>query len=140
MTNQTNKDILESFLPKLAVEDVVKIIEENNICFKIVNPRKRVLGTCSRTKNIITINSNLNQYSFLLVSLHEFAHFFAIKKYGNKIMPHGKQWKQEYSNILKQFLYKKVFPKELAEVVFSQIIKPRATFPQEFSKAVDNLS
>jgi SprT protein len=112
----------------MVVEDIYKLITDNEIDFQIVKPRKRVLGTCYRNKNIITINNNLDKYSFLIVTLHEFAHFFANKNSTQKIAPHGKQWKEEYSKLLKEYLYKGVFPKQIAEQVFLLIRKPTATF------------
>jgi SprT protein len=112
----------------MVVKDIYKVIVDNNIDFKIVKPRKRILGTCYRNKNIITINNNLDEYSFLVVTLHELAHFFANKEATQKISPHGKQWQEQYIRLLKYFLYKGIFPKQIAEQVFMIIQKPKATF------------
>jgi hypothetical protein len=42
--------------------------------------------------------------------LHELGHLLAYEKYGNRILPHGEQWKNEFGKILARFVIKKIFP------------------------------
>jgi hypothetical protein len=69
-----------------------------------VKPRKTKLGDF-RAKNKhgkaqITINGDLNPYSFLVTTLHEFAHLTNYLEYGHRVAPHGKEWKLHYTRLL----------------------------------------
>ena len=41
---------------------------------------------------VISINNNLNPYSFLITLTHELAHAFVYRNYKNTRDPHGKKW------------------------------------------------
>ncbi len=125
---------MNKYFPKDCSLDIAHIILQYNIVFKVVNPRKVFLGTCYKHKNIITVNANLPPFLFLLVTLHEIGHFVSLRKYGTDIKPHGAEWKEEYTKLLKHFLYKGVFPPKLAERVMQEIIKPQATCSKELMK------
>ena len=75
----------------------------------------------------ISINGNLNKYSFLITLLHELAHLLAHEKYGNRIQAHGKQWKEEYSKILSEFIPKKIFPADIEKSLLVSLNNPAAT-------------
>ena len=131
MTEEQLTTAIQKFYPPNTAEEIAHIVFAYNIVLKVVRPRKFVLGTCYKNKNIITINGNLPPYLFLLVTLHEIAHFVSLKKNGTTIKPHGVEWKQEYIKLLKHFLYKGVFPNQLAELVMQEIIHPKATCSQD---------
>ena len=118
---------MRPFFPPDTVEEIAHIVYNYKLTLKVVSPRKCRLGTCYKNKSVITVNANLPPYMFLLVTLHEIGHFVSLQKYGLHIQPHGKEWQQEYSKLLKHFLYKGVFPSKLAELVMQEIIKPKAT-------------
>ncbi|MDO5760394.1 MAG: hypothetical protein Q4Q06_05160 [Bacteroidota bacterium] len=131
MTEEDLANAMQKYLPEGSALDIAHIVLRYNIVFKVVRPRQRYLGTCYKNKNIITVNGNLPPYLFLLVTLHELGHFISLKKYGLDIKPHGQEWKQEYTKLLKHFLYKGIFPVRLAEKVMQEIIKPQATCSKE---------
>lgn len=135
MTEEDLTIAMQEFFPKGCASEIAHIVFCYDIVFKVVRPRRRYLGTCSKYEKTITVNGNLPPYLFLLVTLHELGHFFAIKKYGTNIKPHGQEWKDEYIKLLKHFLYKGVFPVKLAEKVMQEIISPKATCSIELKKA-----
>ncbi len=47
----------------------------------------------------ITLNAGMNLYQSLIVWIHEFAHHQVWLEYGNKVPPHGKQWKAAFANL-----------------------------------------
>jgi predicted SprT family Zn-dependent metalloprotease len=59
--------------------------------------------------------------------LHEIAHLLTFEQFGNRIAPHGKEWKNEYSKILATFLLKKVFPTDIEKALMKSIHNPSAT-------------
>ena len=48
----------------------------------------------------ITVNHNLNPYSFLVTYLHEVAHLLTYQTYKNKVLPHGNEWKKAFHDVL----------------------------------------
>lgn len=96
--------ILLRYLPEPFVEMVIDLLMTYTVQFKIVKPRKTKLGDF-RAKNKhgkpqITINGDLNPYSFLVTTLHEFAHLTNYLEHGHRVAPHGKEWKLHYTRLL----------------------------------------
>ena len=96
--------ILQRYLPEPFVGMVIDLLMEYTVQFKIVKPRKTKLGDF-RAKNKhgkaqITINGDLNPYSFLVTTLHEFAHLTNYLEHGHRVAPHGKEWKLHYTRLL----------------------------------------
>jgi hypothetical protein len=96
--------ILQRYLPDPFVGMVIDLLMEYTVQFKIVKPRKTKLGDFraqnKHGKPQITINGNLNPYSFLVTTLHEFAHLTVYLEFGHRVAPHGKEWKLHYTQLL----------------------------------------
>ena len=96
----------------------------------IKRERKSRLGDFSfhPTKgNVITVNENLNQYSFLVTLTHESAHLIAFTEHGRSIQPHGKEWKTIFGGLLRQLVRLNAFPKDLSVAVLKHAVKPKAS-------------
>ena len=121
-------DILSS-IPKNSIHYVKSLIEIEGLKIKLVNKRKTKHGDFRNGKNnsIITINKTDNKYLFLLVLIHEFAHYNIFKK-RIKTAPHGPAWKNEYKRLLNPLLNSKVFPNKLLELLNIHMISPRSSF------------
>ena len=122
---------LQKFLPQGSFEDVAAYLQQYKVHLTISRERRTVLGNY-RSKvfynnHRISVNGNLNKYSFLVTLLHELAHLLANEKYGHRIQPHGKQWKEEYRQILMQFIPKKIFPAELEDLLIAGLNNPAAS-------------
>ena len=117
---------LTAYLPEDSFEHVVYYINHYKIHLTITRKRQTVLGDYRNAlhgkNHRITVNGNLNKYSFLITLLHELAHLLAFEKFGNRIQAHGKEWKIIYSGILQSFTGKKIFPDDI-EVALQQSIK-----------------
>ena len=74
----------------------------SGICFKIVKPRKTVLGMWRFRNNQheITINSNLEGIQFMLTLVHEIAHVRTWDLFKGSVNPHGQEWKDQYRNLM----------------------------------------
>ncbi|MBN2682412.1 MAG: SprT-like domain-containing protein [Bacteroidales bacterium] len=122
------KVILRRFLPENYVDTAFVLLKNDNVNLKITKTRNTKLGDYRPPFNgkghRITINGELNPFEFLITFLHEFAHLNINKSFGNKVKPHGKEWKLEFRNLLSTVLKKDIFPTEIEEkiekVVFSK--------------------
>jgi SprT protein len=120
-------DALKAFLPVASFPKIKDWINELDVQIKITPPRKTKLGDFKVVKNSlhISINNDLNPYSFLITLTHELAHAFVYKEYKNKVLPHGNQWKDTFKNMLLNFI--PLFPDDIAKVVSSHLLNPKAS-------------
>ena len=114
--NTSDKSILSRYIPAVAVDEVFELLCMYPVQLKITNPRKRVHGSYRRPRHIsdihqITVNGDLNVYTFLLTLLHEIAHMNAWIT--NQSIGHDEKWKNCFSQLIKQFLMLNVFPKDI---------------------------
>ncbi|WP_158962447.1 SprT-like domain-containing protein [Myroides fluvii] len=122
--------ILKPYLPESALEAAFELIKQYHIHLKIVNERVTRHGDYSRGldgKHLITINSNLNPYRFLMTLIHEIAHLVAFQKYGRHIKPHGVEWKQMFRLLMLPFLRPEVFPDRLLPLLANHFRNPSAS-------------
>ncbi len=75
----------------------------------------------------ISINENLNVYSFLLTLIHEISHLIVWERHKRKVKPHGTEWKSVFRNQMEIIYALKVFPPELTEVIKVNMRNPKAT-------------
>lgn len=118
-------------MPAAAVNYCFSLWKQYPFLFKIRKPRISKAGDyCyipSKKQHIITINKNLNEYSFLITYIHEVAHLVAFEEYGRKIMPHGKEWKHTFSRLMKPVLNENVFPEDILRVALKHFMNPKAS-------------
>ena len=122
---------LSFYLPGGSFEDVVLYLHEFKVHLTVTRERKSVLGdyrnSHSNKNHRISVNGNLNKYSFLITLLHELGHLLAYEKYGNRIPPHGVQWKNEFGKILARFITKKIFPHDIESELLRSLKNPAAS-------------
>jgi len=111
---------LRAQLPRAAWPVVENWLRRNPVAVRVSRPRITKLGdyrTSSRSQpHRITVNEDLNKYSFLVVLVHEFAHFTTFQKY-RRHQPHGAEWKAEYKRLMRPFLSREVFPADVLRVL-----------------------
>jgi hypothetical protein len=107
-------DYLRRFIPHEAAPRMLEYLNHYKVHLTITRERKTVLGDYRHATFLeahrISVNGTLNQYSFLITLIHELAHLVTFMQHGNKVASHGKEWKQLYAMLLKDFLDNKVFP------------------------------
>lgn len=131
ITIQATK-IPEDHLPPGAFPIVAAIFATHVINIKIVKSRTTKFADFipPLRKNIlpkITINNNLNPYSFLITLLHEFAHYLVWKEGRFYAKPHGRTWKNHFRQLMLIFIEKEIFPNDLLPQLTEHIQNPRAT-------------
>ena len=121
---------LQAYIPELATEQVLNLLKHDNLSIKIKNERKTRHGDYQKlanNKHQITINTNLNQYRFLITLIHEIAHFEAYKTYGRYIKPHGIEWKRTFQHLMLPFLNPQIFPNGLLPLLANHFKNPKAS-------------
>ncbi|HTB51727.1 MAG TPA: SprT-like domain-containing protein [Ferruginibacter sp.] len=122
---------LQSYLPAGSYEEVAHYLLHYKVQLTITRERKSILGDYRHSfadkNHRISVNGNLNTYSFLITLLHELAHLFTYERFGHRVSAHGTEWKNEYSKILSQFLVKKIFPSDIEKVLLKTLKNPAAS-------------
>lgn len=122
---------LRTFLPAASFEKVVEHLHKHRVHLTIKKERKSILGdyrnAVSGKTHRISVNGNLNKYSFLITLLHELAHLLAFEKYGNKILSHGKEWKNIYRALLADYITTKIFPDAVEIALVESLQNPAAS-------------
>lgn len=128
---QRNLNILKKYVPESAAKILSYWIIEYKVRFKITRSRLTKLG--DYTPNgpdglpSITVNHDLNPYAFLITAVHEFAHHFTFVIYGNRVEPHGPEWKKQYADALMQFMRINVFPPDVLYALSRHVKNPAAS-------------
>lgn len=134
MTSAKKNDLvqrLEPFVPDGTAEEIVSLIAQYKVRFRITKPRQSKLGDYRHPGKSgghrISVNGDLNPYSFYITTLHEFAHLIAFEQYGSRIAPHGEEWKQVFGKLLHQSLHNKVFPTNVGRELQRYLKSPSAS-------------
>lgn len=123
---------LTAFLPKGSFEKVLYYFNKYPVFLKIKRERRTLLGdyrnpTKMQPVHRISVNGNLNSYSFLITLLHEIAHMLTFINFGAKVSPHGAEWQKEYRKIIMKFLYQDIFPRRLEKVIWESLMDAKAS-------------
>lgn len=121
---------LQQYIPEQSFNQVLQLLNHDNLVVKVKSERKTRHGDYKRLsggKHQISINSNLNKYRFLITLIHEIAHFETFKKYGRKVKPHGREWKQTFQHLMLPFLNPNIFPSNLLPLLANHFKNPKAS-------------
>ncbi len=129
--NKHSFEALKAYLPEGSFDLVMPLIIHHKVHLTISRQRQTKLGDYRNAygsqNHRISVNGNLNKYSFLITLLHELAHLLAYEQFGNRIQPHGAEWKRTYGMVLKDFLGKQLFPPDIAKELQATIHNPAAS-------------
>ena len=122
---------LQDYLPENSFEEVHHYLQHYKVHLTVTRQRQSILGDYRHAHHgqahRVSVNGNLNKYSFLITLLHELAHLFTYERFGHKVQAHGKEWKNEFSRILAQFLSKKIFPGDVETALLKTLTNPAAS-------------
>ena len=120
---------LSSFLPIQANKKINKWLSSFDCKVIITIPRQTKLGDYRSPNNeknhIISINNNLNKYSFLITLTHEIAHMMIWEKYKNNVKPHGLEWKEMFKKLMINFIH--IFPTDIQQCLAIHLKNPKAS-------------
>ncbi len=107
-------------VPPAASGYCAELFHNHKFAFSLSRPRRTRLGDFTVKPGLIpkiTVNANLNPYSFLVTYLHEVAHCVVHYKYKTKfrkrVAPHGPEWKYEFGVLLQPVLTENIFPEDI---------------------------
>src|SRR6476620_1179794 len=108
---------LQDYLPPGTYDAVLGYLHHYHVHLTVARERKSILGDYRHRVNgknhRISVNGNLNKYSFLITLLHELAHLLTFEKFGNRVAAHGREWKVIFGQLLARFIEHKVFPEDI---------------------------
>ena len=122
---------LQTYLPPHTFEAVHQYLHQYQVHLTVARERKSILGdyrhrTHGKTHRI-SVNGNLNAYSFLITLLHELAHLLTFEKFGNKVQSHGKEWKVIFGQLLDRFIKQQIFPADINYALLQSLQNPAAS-------------
>src|SRR6478672_8457550 len=110
-------DHLQHFLPEGTGPAVTAFLHQYKVHLTVAKERRSILGDyrhrTHHQNHRISVNGNLNKFSFLITLLHELAHLLTYEQFGNKVQAHGREWKNVFGLLLKDFVAKKIFPSDI---------------------------
>jgi hypothetical protein len=122
---------LNDFLPEGSYPMVEPYLLHYKVHLTITRSRSTVLGDYRNAHgekaHRISVNGNLNPYAFLVTLLHELAHLITFIRYGHRVEAHGKEWKQQFSDLLKDFLGTTIFPVDVRTQLIKSLNNPAAS-------------
>ena len=128
---QKNSEILKKYLPEQSVILIAQWIVEFDFKLKIKKERSTRLGDYTSPRaganHTITINHNLNKFAFLITLVHEVAHLVTYNQHKNSVNPHGREWKQNFQQLIQPFLTTDIFPLEVFSALRKYMQNPAAS-------------
>lgn len=131
MTEEQILILLRQHLPDASVEYCFGLWRARPFNLKIAKSRQTKIGdfTCKHGAQTprITLNHDLNPYTFLITYIHEIAHLHVFLTFGHRVEPHGDQWKAAFQKLLKPLLTAEFFPEKILLPLIDHMQNPRAS-------------
>lgn len=129
-------EYLKKFIPEASAPLVLDYLHQYKVYLTITRRRKTVLGdyrhAAAGKNHRISVNGNMNRYAFLITLIHELAHLVTFMEYGNRVQPHGREWKTIYRRMLEEFIKIDIFPADILAAFKKQCIHcPRVVVPMK---------
>lgn len=125
------KNLLQDHLPAEAVSYCFELWQSHPFHFKLKKSRNSKLGDYRYNpkdkSHTITLNHDLNKYSFLVTYIHEVAHLVTYLEFGKKVSPHGKEWKSNFKRLFIPMLNNEVLPDSVLRTLASHLKNPKAS-------------
>jgi hypothetical protein len=130
--------LLHQYCPQAAVSYCYALWQKNTFVLTIKKDRRSKLGDYrfipdSSTPHQISINHTLNPYSFLVTYIHEVAHLHTFSKYKRKVLPHGKEWKRSFHQLMLPLLNEQIFPPDVLLPLQLYMQNPKASSCSDMS-------
>lgn len=122
--------VLRKYIPEEYVSYVVDLLIQHPVQFRVSKPRKTKLGDFRAERSglhKITVNGDLNPYSFLVTTIHEFAHLVTFNEHGPYVKPHGKEWQNTYSRMLYPVVEMGHLPEDVATAIERSLLNVKAS-------------
>lgn len=123
--------ILIDHVPAGTVDYCFSLWQPHPFELKLTKSRQTKVGDFtsrgSKTHPRITLNHDLNPYLFLLTYIHEVAHLYVYLKHGNRVDPHGEEWKNTFKDLMAPVVQENAFPPEILHELTRHLKNPSAS-------------
>ncbi len=131
MSKEGIAKVLAKYVPPTTVGLCSSWIVEKNIHLRITRGRATKYGDYKPLEHgqghHISVNHDLNPFSFLITFTHEVAHLHAFIKYKHRHEPHGKEWKHEFRLLLNELIQLNIFPEDIESALLNYVRNPAAS-------------
>jgi hypothetical protein len=131
---------IKEYIPESAVLKTERLLADNNVCLTIARERSTKLGDYQKSRkdgaHAISVNENLNKFSFLITLIHELAHLKVHENFGFGVKPHGLEWKNEFKLLMRWFIDNEIFPEDLMIEIQRYMINPKASSSSDVKLAL----
>ena len=123
--------VLLKYIPEEAIPLVSQWFKAFQFHLRITKSRSSKFGdfrpAFNGKPNRISVNGDLNTYHFLITLTHEAAHAACWEKFKGKVLPHGTEWQDIYSQMLRELMSQVTFPDGLMIALKRHLKKPKAS-------------
>lgn len=131
MSEENVLSILRQHVPPASLEYSLYLWKNHPFDLTITKTRQSKVGdfTARRDRRYqrITLNHDLNPYLFLTTYIHEVAHLHVYVQFGNRVDPHGDEWKNVFKKLMVPLLQDNIFPPEILHLLSSHMQNPKAS-------------
>lgn len=131
MDSQKVYAILQQHIPGAALSYCLQLWHDTPFQLKITRTRQTKVGDFTSRKSAghprITLNHELNPFLFLITYIHEVAHLRVYLHYGNRVDPHGDEWKRVFQVLLQPVLNTDVFTHDVCAALQRHMVSPKAS-------------
>ena len=122
---------LHAHVPDVALRYCFQLWQETPFQLKITRTRQTKVGDFTTRRNAaharITLNHELNPYLFLITYVHEVAHLRVHLRFGNRVDPHGDEWKTFFQRLMDPVMHPEIFPTDIYSQLQRHMVNPKAS-------------
>ncbi len=123
--------VLQKYLPSGSEHYAADLMSHHKIQLRIKNTRLTKLGDyrppSNESSHRISINRDLNPFSFLITFMHEVAHLVNFEKSGPRVPPHGIEWKREFQLVSTPIIQQNLLPNDVHSALNRYLKNPKAS-------------
>ncbi len=122
--------ILQDHVPGAALQYCIQLWHETPFQLKITRTRQTKVGDFTTRKSSqprITLNHELNPFLFLITYVHEVAHLRVHLQHGNRVDPHGEEWRTKFTDLMQPTLNEVIFEVDILIALKKHMANPKAS-------------
>lgn len=123
--------ILQAHVSAAALPYCYRLWLETPFQLKITRTRQTKVGDFTSRKSVehprITLNHELNPYLFAITYIHEVAHLRVHLEYGNRVDPHGEEWKDKFRILMQPVMNHDIFADDILAELERHMVNPKAS-------------
>ncbi|ELR68083.1 hypothetical protein C900_01162 [Fulvivirga imtechensis AK7] len=131
MSEVAFKNKLSKYFPEPAIHYCYTLWRDHAFTLKVKKKRASKLGDYrfdpNKKVHTISVNNDLNPYSFLITYVHEVAHLVTFKEHKRSVKPHGTEWKNNFKKLMIPVLNSEVFPDRVLRTLANYLKNPKAS-------------